>query len=133
MEECMRVALKDAGVNPEDIEHVSAHATGTESGDEAEAIATHQVFGPKVPVTALKGNTGHTLGASGAIEAIASILMGRGGFMAHTLNLLEPDPVIPPLYHIMKEPLDRGFSLGVNNNFAFGGVNTSLVIKNYLP
>ncbi|MBN1381791.1 MAG: beta-ketoacyl-ACP synthase [Deltaproteobacteria bacterium] len=133
MEECMRAALKDAGVNAEDIEHVSAHATATDSGDTAEAIATHRVFGPKVPVTALKGNTGHTLGASGAIEAIASILMGREGFMSHTLNLAEPDPELPPLNHIMKGPLDRGFSLGVINNFAFGGVNTSLVIRNFLP
>lgn len=133
MEECMRAALKDAGIRAEDVEHVSAHATATKSGDEAEAIATHRVYGSKTPVTALKGNTGHTLGASGAIEAIAAILMGREGFMSHTLNLTEPDPDLPSLYHIMKEPLDKGFSLGVNNNFAFGGVNTSLVIKNFLP
>jgi 3-oxoacyl-[acyl-carrier-protein] synthase II len=133
MEECMRAALKDADVRAEDVEHISAHATATESGDEAEAIATYRVFGSKTPVTALKGNTGHTLGASGAIETIAAILMGREGFMAHTLNLMEPDPKFPPLKHIMKEPLDKGFSLGVNNNFAFGGVNTSLVIKNHFP
>lgn len=133
MEECMRAALNDAGVRAEDVEHVSAHATATKSGDEAEAIATHRVYGSKTPVTALKGHTGHTLGASGAIEAIASILMGREGFMAPTLNLTEPDRDLPPLYHIMKEPLPKGFSLGANNNFAFGGVNTSLVIKNFLP
>ena len=132
MEKCMRSALKDAGVNANDVEHVSAHATATQSGDEAEAIAIHRVYGPKTPVTALKGNTGHTLGASGAIEAIAAILMGREGFIAHTLNLTEPHRDLPPLNHIMKEPLDKGFSLGVNNNFAFGGINTSLVIKNFL-
>jgi 3-oxoacyl-[acyl-carrier-protein] synthase II len=133
MEECMRAALNDAGVNAEDVEHVSAHATATTTGDEAEALATHRVYGPNTPVTALKGQTGHTLGASGAIEAIAAILMGREGFMAHTLNLTEPDPAFPPLHHIMKEPRDEGFTLGVNNNFAFGGVNTSLVIKNIHP
>jgi 3-oxoacyl-[acyl-carrier-protein] synthase II len=133
LEECMRAALKDARVRAEDVEHVCAHATATKGGDKAEAIATQSVYGSKTPVTALKGNMGHTLGASGAIEAICAILMGREGFMSHTLNLVEPDPDFPPLHHIMKEPLDRGFSLGVNNNFAFGGVNTSLVIKNVLP
>ena len=133
LQECMRAALKDASVRAEDVEHVCAHATATKGGDEAEAIATQRVYGSKTPVTALKGNMGHTLGASGAIEAICTILMGREGFMSHTLNLVEPDPDFPPLYHIMKEPLDKGFSLGVNNNFAFGGVNTSLVIKNVLP
>jgi 3-oxoacyl-[acyl-carrier-protein] synthase II len=131
MEECMRAALTDAGIDAADVEHVSAHATATETGDQAEAEATHRVYGPETPVTALKGHMGHTLGASGAIEAIASILMGREGFMAYTLNLSQPDPAFPPLNHIMKEPLDRGFILGVNNNFAFGGVNTSLVIKNF--
>ena len=132
LEECMHAALKDAHVRAEDVEHICAHATATKGGDKAEAIATQRVYGSKTPVTALKGNMGHTLGASGAIEVICSILMGREGFMSHTLNLEEPDPDLPPLYHIMKEPLDKGFSLGVNNNFAFGGVNTSLVIKNVL-
>jgi 3-oxoacyl-[acyl-carrier-protein] synthase II len=131
MEECMRAALKDAGVCAEDVEHVNAHATATAGGDEAEARAIHRVYGQKVPVTALKGYTGHTLGASGAIEAIAAILMGREGFMAPTLNLTEPDEALAPLNHIMAVPLDKGFSLGVNNNFAFGGVNTSCVFKNF--
>ncbi|MHB8828865.1 MAG: beta-ketoacyl synthase N-terminal-like domain-containing protein [Syntrophales bacterium] len=133
LEECMRAALKDAHVLAEDVEHVCAHATATNGGDKAEAIATQRVYGSRTPVTALKGNMGHTLGASGAIETICSILMGREGFMSHTLNLVEPDPALPPMYHIMKEPLDKGFSLGINNNFAFGGVNTSLVIKNFQP
>lgn len=133
MEECMRMALNDAGVNARDVEHISAHATATLGGDEAEAVAMHRLYGPDVPVTALKGYTGHTLGASGAVEAVASILMGRHGFMAPTLNLIEPDAALPPLKHIMGEPLERGFVLGVNNNFAFGGVNTSLVMQNFLP
>ena len=129
MEECMRAALKDAGISPEAVEHINAHATATISGDEAEARAIYRVYGPQVPVTALKGYTGHTLGASGAVEAIAGILMGREGFMAHTLNLTDPDKAFPPLRHVMTEPLDESFSLGVSNNFAFGGVNTSLVLR----
>lgn len=128
MEACMRAALKDAGISSETIEHVNAHATATANGDQAEALATHRVFGDKTPVTALKGHTGHTLGASGAIETMATLLMARGGFVAPTLNLDKPDPDLAPLNHVQKEPRPLKFRIGANNNFAFGGVNTSLII-----
>jgi 3-oxoacyl-[acyl-carrier-protein] synthase II len=72
---------------------------------------------------------GHTMGACGAIEAIATFLMMREGFIASTLNLVNPDPTLPPLKHVMGESWDQGFSVGVSNNFAFGGVNTSLVLS----
>jgi len=75
------------------------------------------------------GYLGHTMGASGAIEAIATFLMMREGFMASTLNLENPDPALPPLKHVMGEAWDHRFSVGVSNNFAFGGVNTSLVLR----
>jgi 3-oxoacyl-[acyl-carrier-protein] synthase II len=68
------------------------------------------------------------MGACGAIEAIATFLMMREGFMASTLNLENPDPALAPLKHVMGESWDKGFRLGVSNNFAFGGVNTSLVL-----
>jgi 3-oxoacyl-[acyl-carrier-protein] synthase II len=68
------------------------------------------------------------MGACGAVEAIATLLMMRQGFIASTLNLETPDPALPPLKHIMGEPWDQSFRLGVSNNFAFGGVNTSLVL-----
>ena len=84
-------ALSDAGLSADSIEHVNAHATATETGDLAESIATHRLLGSKVPVSALKGGMGHTLGASGAIESIATILMMNEGYMAATLNLDEPD------------------------------------------
>jgi 3-oxoacyl-[acyl-carrier-protein] synthase II len=128
MEECLLAALRDAGRNPEEIQHVNAHATGTSHGDEIEAAVTHRIYGPKVPVTSLKGYVGHTMGACGAIEAIATLLMMREGFMASTLNLENPDPTLPPLNHVMGESWGQRFCLGVNNNFAFGGVNTSLVL-----
>jgi len=70
---------------------------------------------------------GHTMGACGAIEAIATLLMMREGFIASTLNLETPDPALPPLTHVIGESWDQRFSLAVSNNFAFGGVNTSLV------
>jgi len=128
MEECLLAALKDAGRSPEEIQHVNAHATATSHGDEIEAIVTSKIYGAKVPVTSLKGHLGHTMGACGAIEAIATLLMMRQGFIASTLNLETPDPALPPLKHMMGEPWDRRFRLGVSNNFAFGGVNTSLVL-----
>ncbi len=129
MEECMLAALKDAKRNPSEIQHVNAHATATPHGDEVEAIVTNKVYGPNVPVTALKGYIGHTMGASGAIEAVATLLMMREGFIASTLNLEKPDPALPPLNHIIGESWDKGFNIGVSSNFAFGGVNTSLVFS----
>lgn len=129
IEQCMRNALKEAGRNPEEVQHVNAHATATANGDEAEAIAIHRVYGDRTPVTSLKGQMGHALGASGAIETIATILMMQQGFIAPTLNLERPDPALPPLNHVMREPIEQPFRLGVNNNFAFGGINTSLVIS----
>jgi 3-oxoacyl-[acyl-carrier-protein] synthase II len=129
MEECMLAALKDAKRNPGEIQHVNAHATATHHGDEVEAIVTNKVYGPNVPVTALKGYMGHTMGASGAINAIGTLLMMREGFIASTLNLEKPDPALPPLNHVTGKTWDQGFNIGVSNNFAFGGVNTSLVFS----
>lgn len=129
MEECMVAALKDAKRNPDEIQHVNAHATATLQGDEVEAIVTNKVFGPNVPVTSIKSYMGHTMGASGAIEAIATLLMMREGFIASTLNLEKPDPALPPLKHIVGDSWDKRINIGVSNNFAFGGVNTSLVLR----
>ena len=129
IERCMRRALGEARRSPEEIQHVNAHATATANGDEAEAVAIHRVYGSHVSVTAIKGYTGHTLGASGAIEAVATILMMREGFIAPTLNLERPDPHLPPLNHVIGNPVDKRFTVSVNNNFAFGGINTSLILS----
>jgi 3-oxoacyl-[acyl-carrier-protein] synthase II len=129
MEECIVGALRDARRNPTEIEHVNAHATATSHGDEVEAIVTNKLFGPNVPVTSIKGYMGHTMGACGAIEAVATFLMMREGFIASTLNLENQDPTLPPLKHVMGESWDQRFGVGVSNNFAFGGVNTSLVLS----
>jgi 3-oxoacyl-[acyl-carrier-protein] synthase II len=129
IERCMRRALWEAGRNPEDIQHVNAHATATANGDEAEAVAIHRVYGSHASVTSIKGYTGHTLGASGAIEAVGTILMMREGFIAPTLNLEKPDPQLPPLNHVLAEPVNRRVTVAVNNNFAFGGINTSMILS----
>jgi 3-oxoacyl-[acyl-carrier-protein] synthase II len=129
MEECLLASLKDAGRSPDEIQYVSAHATGTTHGDEIEATVINKIYGPNVPTASLKGYMGHTMGACGAIEAIATLLMMREGFIASTLNLENPDPALPPLNHVIGEARDQRFRLAVNNNFAFGGVNTSLVFS----
>ena len=128
IERCMRCALAEARRNPEDIQHLNAHATATANGDEAEALAIHRVYGSRVSVTSIKGYTGHTLGASGAIEAIGTILMMKEGFIASTLNLERPDPQLPPLKHVIGNPIDKHTTVVMNNNFAFGGINTSMVL-----
>lgn len=129
MGECMEAALTDAGVNVEDVGYVNAHATATEVGDVAEALATHNILGNKVPVSGLKGYMGHTLGASGALEAIASILMAREKYIAPTRNLENVDTKLAPLNHVLHETIQKDFKVTLSNNFAFGGVNTSLVLK----
>jgi len=129
MEECLLAALKDAGRNASEIQHVNAHGTATGHGDEVEAVVMDRVYGPDVPVTSLKGYMGHTMGACGAIEAIATLLMMRDGFMASTLNLEKPDPALPTLKHVMGQSWEQRFRVGASNNFAFGGVNTSLVLS----
>lgn len=120
-------ALRDAGLSPDAIEYVNAHATATDVGDRAEAEATHQVLGAKVPVSSIKGHLGHTLGAAGALESIATILMLEEGFLVHTRNLERPDPALLPLDHVTGAPRGQRIRRAMNNNFAFGGINTSLI------
>ena len=129
MEECLLAALRDAGRSPDEIQYVNAHATGTIHGDEVEATVINKIYGPGVATASLKGYMGHTMGACGAIEAIATLLMMREGFIASTLNLENPDPALPPLNHVIGESRDQRSRLAANNNFAFGGVNTSLVLS----
>jgi 3-oxoacyl-[acyl-carrier-protein] synthase II len=125
----INLALKDAEMGPADIQHINAHATGTDVGDAAEAEAVHRIFGATVPVSALKGYLSHTLGASGAIESVATLVMMREGFLAVSKNLEEPDPALPALDHVMGSPRQANLRVAMNNNFAFGGINTSLIFR----
>ncbi|MFP4474625.1 MAG: beta-ketoacyl-[acyl-carrier-protein] synthase family protein [Desulfatibacillaceae bacterium] len=125
----IRRALADANMPADDIAYICAHATATSIGDVAEAEATHRIFGDRVPVSSLKGHMGHTLGAAGAVESIATILMMREKFVAPTLNLENPDTRCAPLGHVMGPPRNLDFSTAMNNNFAFGGLNTSLIFS----
>lgn len=129
MEQVMTMALDSAGIRTQDIDYVSAHGTGTEHGDIAETQATEQVFGENVPISSLKSYTGHTLGACGAFEAWASIQMMNEGWFAPTLNLTSLDSRCGKLDYIKEAPRTLDAEYLISNNFAFGGVNTSLIFK----
>ena len=131
MEQVMRLALADAGVGPEAIDYVNAHGTGTEHGDIAESTATARVFGSRVPVSTLKGAMGHSLGACGALEAWISIQMMREGWCAPTLNLVDVDPRCGELDYVRGECRTHAMRHVMSNNFAFAGINTSLVFRRY--
>ena len=131
MAKAMRMALADAGLQPHDIGYVNAHGTATDQGDIAESLATHAVFGDQVPVSTLKGYMGHTLGASGALEAWMTLEMMREGWFAANANLEQPDARCAPLDYIMGSARQAEVEHVMSNNFAFGGINTSLIFKRW--
>jgi 3-oxoacyl-[acyl-carrier-protein] synthase II len=131
MQRVMEEALRDAGIGPGDVDYVNAHGTATEAGDIAESLATSAVFGDRVPISSLKSYLGHTLGACGALEAWITIEMLREGWFAPTLNLETVDPRCGALDHVRAEPRRLCADHVVSNNFAFGGVNTSLVFRRW--
>ncbi len=129
MQVVMELALQDAGLAPEAIGYVNGHGTATEQGDIAETQATARLFGPRMPISSQKSYLGHTLGACGALESIFSIEMMRAGWFAPTINLENVDPRCGELDYITGEGRALDVEYVMNNNFAFGGVNTSLVFK----
>lgn len=129
MKIAMELALADAGLPAAAIAYVNAHGTGTQHGDVAESHATAQVFGNNVPISSLKSYMGHTLGACGALEAWASIEMLREGWFAPTLNLRRLDPQCAQLDYITAQGRSLQGEYVMSNNFAFGGINTSLIFK----
>jgi 3-oxoacyl-[acyl-carrier-protein] synthase II len=131
MQRAMELALADARLDASDVGYVNAHATATELGDVAESAATHRVFGERVPVSSLKGHLGHTLGACGALEAWIALEAVREGFLPPTLNLDDVDPRCAPLDHVRGAPRSADVDVIMSNNFAFGGINTSLVIRRW--
>jgi 3-oxoacyl-[acyl-carrier-protein] synthase II len=129
MESAMRLALDDAKLDPSAVDYVNAHGTGTTVGDVEEARATWKVFGERALVSSTKAFTGHTLGACGAIEAAFCVAMMNDGFVAPSRNLALVDPEIPPLRFVIGGARDARPEVVVSNNFAFGGINTSLVMR----
>jgi 3-oxoacyl-[acyl-carrier-protein] synthase II len=125
----MQLALRDAQVSPHAIGYINAHGTSTDRGDVAESLATAQTFGTQVPISSFKSYIGHTLGACGAIEAWWTIEMMKRNWFVPTLNLTHVDPSCAPLDYIMETPRAIQTDHVMSNNFAFGGINTSLIFR----
>ena len=129
MAEVMKQSLIFANLSAKDIGYINAHGTGTVNGDIAESQATYNVFGSSCPISTLKSYTGHTLGACGAIEAILSIEMMNNNWFSPNLNLKNVDKRCANLDYIMNEGRNINTEYIMSNNFAFGGINTSLIFK----
>lgn len=127
---CIDAALRDANISSKDIDYVSAHATGTPQGDAAEAEALFQIFGDKVSVSSLKGGLGHTMGASGAIELAACLMMMRDSVIYPTRNLENPANDCSKLNHI-QNLTPANINCFIKNSFAFGGINATLVCRKF--
>ena len=125
----IQLALEDAGLSPDQIGYVNTHGTGTTAGDVTETNATFDVFKRAVPVSTVKNYIGHTLGACGAIESWLTINMMRDGWFMPNLNLVNVDPECAPLDYITGDGRNIQTDYVMNNNFAFGGINTSLIFK----
>jgi 3-oxoacyl-[acyl-carrier-protein] synthase II len=131
MQVCMEGALKMAGLTAGDIGYINAHGTATDRGDVAESLATAAIFGNGTPISSFKSYFGHTLGACGALEAWLSIEMMREGWFAPTLNLTDPAEDCGKLDYIMHQPRELQTDYVQSNNFAFGGINTSLIFRRW--
>lgn len=130
---CMRLALEDAGVNAEDVDHVNAHGTSTPLGDIAETLAVKRTFGEhakSLVISSTKSTTGHTLGAAGAIEALFTVMAIREGVVPPTINLENQDPECD-LYYTPNEALERDVRIALSNSFGFGGTNGTLVFRQF--
>ena len=126
--ETIRLGLKDAGISADSVDFISAHGTATKMGDVIEAQAMGRVYGDSPVVTGLKSYMGHTMGSCGAIEMIITLYMMEEGFIAPTLNLDKVDERCAMISHA-KEILESDIRIAAIQNFAFGGVNTCLIVK----
>ncbi len=130
---CMRMAIKDAGLKPEEVDYINAHGTSTPLNDLTETIAIKTVFGDyakKVPISATKSMTGHLLGAAGSTEAIFTILAIRDGILPPTINYEEPDPQCD-LDYVPNVARQQPLNIAMSNAFGFGGTNATLVFKKF--
>jgi 3-oxoacyl-[acyl-carrier-protein] synthase II len=130
---CMKMALRDAAIAPEDMGYINAHGTSTKFGDELESTAIKTVFGAhayKIPVSSTKSMTGHLLGAAGGVEAVISILALDRGVLPPTINLENPDPECD-LDYIPNKSREKQVNVAMSNSFGFGGTNACLIFKRF--
>jgi len=125
----MQLAVDDAELSPAEIGYVNAHGTATDRGDVAESQATHATLGAAAPISSLKSYFGHTLGACGSIEAWMTIEMMKRDWFAPTINLNRIDPECAELDYIVDDGRSKQVEYVMTNNFAFGGLNTSLIFR----
>ena len=132
--DCMKKAIREAGIAVGDVDYISAHGTGTLANDRAECGAIREVFGPRsgqIPVSSIKSMLGHTMGAASALEAIACTLAVKNNMVPPTINFVTPDPEceIDCVPNVTRQ---HTVNIALNNSYAFGGNNASLVIKKYV-
>jgi 3-oxoacyl-[acyl-carrier-protein] synthase II len=130
---CMRSALRDAVIAPEQVGYINAHGTSTKYGDELETMAVKTVFGEharKLCVSSTKSMTGHLLGAAGGIEAVFSVLAIARGVVPPTINLDNPDPECD-LDYVPNRARKIHVEVALSNSFGFGGTNASLLFRRY--
>lgn len=131
---CMRIALRKAGLNPEDIDYVNAHGTSTPIGDVCETNAIKKVFGAhakeKLMVSSTKSMMGHLLGAAGSVETVVCLLALRNGVLPPTINLENPDDACD-LDYVPHTARETKAKIALNNSFGFGGHNVSLIVKSF--
>ena len=131
--ECMRKAIREAGISTEDVDYISAHGTGTIANDRAECAAIKEVFGSlynKIPVSSIKSMLGHTMGAASALEAIVCALSVKFNIIPPTMNYETPDPECD-IDCVPNQSRKHNVSIALNNSYAFGGNNASVVFKKY--
>lgn len=131
----MEQALRQAAVSPLDVQHINAHATSTQVGDNGELAAIRSVFGRDcgVAITSTKSATGHLLGAAGGIEAIFTVLALRDQIVPPTLNLIHPDEAAAGLDLVGLQARKMPITHALSNGFGFGGVNASVLLRRWTP
>lgn len=130
----MENALKDAGIQPEELDHINMHATSTPLGDIAEPKAVIDLFGDhakNIQLNGTKSMTGHLLGAAGAIEGIATVAAIHEGIVPPTINFFTPDPEVPDLDYTFNQAVEREIKYAMSNTFGFGGHNACILFKKY--
>ena len=129
----MRKAIADAGASPEEVGYINAHGTGTQANDATESNAIHQVFGthaPHIPISSTKALHGHAIGASGALEALATVLALKEQRLPHTAGVTTADTSLN-LDVILNEPRESAVKLALSNSLAFGGLNAVIALRPY--
>lgn len=130
---CMRMAIRDAEINPEEIDYINAHGTSTPVGDRSETLAVKKALGDhayKVAISSTKSMTGHLLGAAGGVEAVICGLSLQNGIIAPTINLEDQDPECD-LDYVPNEPRQADLKIAMSNSFGFGGHNATIILKKF--